>query len=228
MRLLAAASVCCVGERRRARVSLAGGRWRALPQPPPGLPPPAPVCFCHALPQRALRYTPLMLIISHLSRPYPSPNFILSPHTFSPLHLSFRDASRPFPCVTPLSPNSPSLRTQHLSHPRALSRCASLYTSFTPPPRLQIHCPATHLLFCSLLLPPQFLGMTPLTCHFMLLLCAAADSICASLFAPFRYSSASPSLSSTALLLLSADPLSRPATPPLACACLRLFAGCRC
>jgi hypothetical protein len=126
--------------------------------------------------------SPLSLPLNYTPTPHILPLLALLALLFalSPLR-------RPFPS------QSLTLRTQHLSHPRPLSRCASHFSPFTPLPGLQIHCPAMDLLSCPLLLRPQFFGMTPLTCHFMLLLCAAADSICASLFTPFRYSS--PSLS---------------------------------
>jgi hypothetical protein len=195
--LLPAVSVCgarCISPR---RLACAISRRPCPLLPAPALPCPplprspcprhasaAPVCSRHApTPRpapRAPRYTPLMLIISSLTRPYPCPSTTLTPRTSARFSLSSRSSLRAPPCVTPLTPQSLTLRTQHLSHPHPLSRCASHFTPFTPLPGLQIHCPATHLLSRSLLLRPQFFGMTPLTCPFTLLLCSAAGTICAS------------------------------------------------
>lgn len=169
-----------------------------------------------------------MLIISSLTRPYSLRSIKLTPRIFARFSLSSRSSLRSPPCVAPCHSQSLSLRTQHLSHPHPLSRCASLLTSLTPPAGLQIHCRAMDLLSSSLLLSPQFPSTTLLTCHATLLLCAAAGSICTTQFALICYSSAPLSRSFIAFHLPRNAPLCRPAAPLLACGCLRLFAGCRC
>ena len=188
---------CCPQRASVARGASALAGWRALSPAAPAhrclllpapaalaLPLPRPRHSCLLSPRSNPARCPARAAVhasdvNHLflTRPYPCPKITLTPRTFTRFSPPSRSSLRPLPCVTPLAPQSLTLRTQHLSHPPALSRCASHLPPFTPLPWLQIHCPAMDLLSCPLLLRPQFFGMTPLTCPFTLLLCAAADSI---------------------------------------------------